>query len=145
MSVKAAVSELIKWHNGSHKFYHIHGTGKVGYESFVNSLDSELSSEISVREYISDMDLCMAAADLVISRAGAITLSEIEVQGKAAILIPSPYVTHNHQYKNALVLEKKNAGVIIEEDKLSSELLLKTIDDILKDQKKYDIMNLYVY
>jgi len=76
----------------------------------------------------------------MVTRTGASTIAEITAIGLPSILIPSPYVTHNHQYKNALVLEKRNAAVIIEEKELSSEILLKTIDEILKDSKKYDIM-----
>ena len=114
--VNESVAELIKWHNGTDKYYHIHGTGKVGYEPMKESLkDITLSSCIDVREYISDMDICMAAADLVISRAGAITLGEIGVCGKPSVLIPSPYVAENHQFHNAMTLKNNGAAEIIEE------------------------------
>ena len=82
----------------------------------------------------------MKRTDLMVTRAGASTIAEITAIGLPSILIPSPYVTHNHQYKNALVLEKKKAAVIIEEKDLTGELLIKTIDEILNDPKKYDIM-----
>ena len=62
--------------------------------------------QLRVTEYIHDMDLCLAAADLVICRAGATTLSELEVMGKPSILIPSPNVTENHQYHNAMTLAR---------------------------------------
>ena len=57
----------------------------------------------------------LAAADLVISRAGALTLAELEAVGRAAVLIPSPNVAENHQYYNALELQKAGAAVVIEE------------------------------
>ena len=73
---------------------------------------------IKMVEYIYDMPAQMAAADLLICRAGAMTLSEVAMMEKAAIFIPSPNVTENHQYKNARMLEEKGAGVIIEEKDL---------------------------
>jgi UDP-N-acetylglucosamine--N-acetylmuramyl-(pentapeptide) pyrophosphoryl-undecaprenol N-acetylglucosamine transferase len=91
---------------------------------------------LRVSEYINDMDLCMAAADLVISRAGAITLSEIEVQGKAAVLIPSPYVAENHQYHNAMTLENRGAAMVIEEKDLTGELLSEKVGQLLQNPQK---------
>lgn len=73
----------------------------------------------------------MAAADLVIGRAGASSLSEIEALGKASILIPSPYVAENHQYHNAMALVRRNAARIIEEKELTSERLKTVIDEVL--------------
>ena len=116
------VTELIKWHNGSGKFHHIHATGKVGYDAMLERLkDVELSDEIKIREYIDDTDVCMAAADLVICRAGAITVSELQAQGKPAVLIPSPNVAENHQYYNAMTLVKKSAAKLIEEKDLTRD------------------------
>lgn len=138
LKINQAVSGLIEWHNGSKKFYHIHGTGKSGYESVKNHFGEkgiELSDEIDIREYISDMDVCMAAADLIICRAGAITLSELLACGKPAILIPSPYVAENHQYHNAMALVNRNAGFVIEEKDLTSESLGKKIDDLLGNRE----------
>lgn len=68
-----------------------------------------------IREYIDDMYRCMAAADVVICRSGASSLSEVEAMGKASILIPSPNVAENHQYHNAMALVSKDAAVLIEE------------------------------
>ena len=67
-----------------------------------------------VKEYINNMPELLAAADLVISRAGALTLAELEAEGRAAILIPSPNVAENHQYYNAMELQKAGAAVVIE-------------------------------
>lgn len=140
-AINESVSQLIKWHNGSGKYRHIHGTGKVGYEGMMASLsDINLSSDIEVREYIYDMDVCMAAADVVICRAGAITLSELQACGKASILIPSPYVAENHQYHNAMTLKNVGAAEIIEEKDLSGESLIKIFEKLSNDKNLIEQM-----
>ena len=133
--INEAVTELIKWHNGTGRFYHIHGTGKAGYESVTQALsDTDLASEIDVREYINDMDVCMAAADLVICRAGAITLSELCCCGKPSVLIPSPYVAENHQYHNAMTLKKAGAAEVLEEKDLTGQSLIDTVSKIIDNK-----------
>lgn len=82
------------------------------------------------------MPTCLAAADLVIARAGAITLSEIQAQGKPSILIPSPNVAENHQYHNAMALANKNAAVVIEESELTPERLTREIDKLASDSER---------
>lgn len=130
--INQAISDLIKWHNGSNKFYHIHGTGKSGYCDFNESLnDIKLSNKIDIREYINDMNICMAAADLIICRAGAITLSELLACGKPAILIPSPYVAENHQFHNAMTLKRIGAAEIIEEKDLNGEKLIEVVSNLI--------------
>ncbi len=119
----------------SGNYYHIHSVGTNGGEylekfekaGFVNGK----KGTVEVRQYIDNMDICMAAADLVIGRAGASSLSEIEALGKASILIPSPYVAENHQYHNAMALVRRNAARIIEEKELTSERLQTVIDEVL--------------
>ena len=133
--INEAVTELIKWHNENGEFYHIHATGKMGYDTMCENLrDVKLNGQITVKEYIYDMDICMAAADLVIGRAGAITLSEIQVCGKAAILIPSPYVAENHQYHNAMTLKNIGAAEVIEEKFLTGEKLIETVKSLSNDK-----------
>ncbi len=134
-AINEAVSELIIWHNGSGKYRHIHGTGKVGYDSMLASLSGvTLSDDIEIKEYIYDMDVCMAAADVVICRAGAITLSELQACGKASILIPSPYVAENHQFHNAMTLKNVRAAEIIEEKDLSGEKLIDIFKKLSDDR-----------
>ena len=82
-------------------------------------------------EYIHNMPECLAAADLVIGRAGAITLTEIEATGKCSILIPSPNVAENHQFHNAMALVNRDAAVLIEEKDLTGEKLWETVNEIL--------------
>ena len=90
-------------------------------------------SSYQLVDYIYDMPTVMAAADLVISRAGAMTLSELAGMGKAAILIPSPNVTSNHQYHNAKALSDVGAAVLVCEDALSSGGLDESVEQLLGD------------
>lgn len=137
MRINHAVVELIKWHNNTNKFYHIHGTGKSGYSEFMDAIkDVNLSDKIDIREYISDMNVCMAAADLIICRAGAITLSELLACGKPSILIPSPYVAENHQFHNAMTLKKIGAAEIVEEKELTGERLIGVVSSLIEDKSK---------
>lgn len=119
------------------KLQHIHGTGRSGYEAMKQALETAgvpLNGDgIRVREYIDDMPRCMSAADLVISRCGAMTLSELPAAGKPAIFIPSPYVAENHQYHNAMVLVEQGAAVCIEEKELTADRLWQEITAITAD------------
>lgn len=140
--INEAVTELVKWHNNTEKFYHIHATGKIGYADVRDALkDFELSDMIDIREYISDMDVCMAAADLVICRAGAITLGEIGACRKPSILIPSPYVAENHQFHNAMTLKKAGAAQILEEKDLSGESLIEMVSSLIEDKNALEKMS----
>ena len=76
------------------------------------------------------MPECLAACDLIITRSGAITLSEIQAQGKAAIFIPSPNVSENHQFHNAMVLANADAGVVIEEKDLTPDKLIEVFSSL---------------
>jgi UDP-N-acetylglucosamine--N-acetylmuramyl-(pentapeptide) pyrophosphoryl-undecaprenol N-acetylglucosamine transferase len=91
---------------------------------------------LDVREYIYDMAPVMRAADLVICRAGASTISEITALATPAILVPSPYVTNNHQEKNARILERHGGAVVLLESEASGEALYRTARDILRDPQR---------
>ena len=91
---------------------------------------------VTVREYINDMPRCMAAADLVICRCGAMTLSELPAAGKPSILIPSPYVAENHQFHNAMVLVNRGAALCIEEKDLTADRLWEAICQVTGDPDK---------
>ncbi len=137
--VNNAVAGLIEWYGNTDKFYHVHATGKLGYKEFINNFESKnivLSKNVDIREYISDMNICMAAADLVICRAGAITLSELLACGKPSILIPSPYVAENHQFHNAMTLKRIGAAEIIEEKDLNSDVLIKTVSHLIENKPR---------
>lgn len=94
------------------------------------------ADNIKIRPYIDDMARCLSAADLVICRAGASSLSEIQALGKPSILIPSPNVTENHQYHNAMALVRKNAALIIEEKELTGPALTRAVDSLLRDERR---------
>lgn len=117
------------------KFQHIHGYGRND-EHFLDrvhaaGVNEEENPQIRLLDYINNMPECLAAADLVIARAGAITLTEIEATGKCSILIPSPNVAENHQYHNAMALVNRDAAVLIEEKELTGEKLWQTVNGIL--------------
>lgn len=140
--INETVTALIKEHNSSGEYYHIHATGSSGYETMKTDLsDIKLSDMITVKEYISDMDICLNAADLVICRAGAITLGELCACKKPAILIPSPYVAENHQYHNAMTLKKAGAAEVIEEKDLTDELLSQTVKRLFESKETLNIMS----
>ena len=90
------------------------------------------NGKFTIRPRINDMATHMKAADIVICRCGAMTISEIIKMGKAAILIPSPNVTDNHQYENGLYLKNRDAAILIEEKDLTKELLLEKIELLMQ-------------
>ena len=99
-----------------------HVGGKKNFDSakkYFSAYGLERDPRFVLMEYTSDLPIYMAAADVVICRAGAMTLTEIAKMGKAAIIIPSPNVADNHQYKNAKVLADADAAVVITEDELN--------------------------
>lgn len=138
-----AMFDIICENADNDSVYHIHSVGTNGkdfLEKFAENGFRQTSEGVykkgnaEVRQYIDNMDTCMAAADLVVGRAGASSLSEIEAMGKASILIPSPYVAENHQYHNAMALVNRNAARILEEKDLTSEALKELINTILSDK-----------
>ena len=110
-------------------------TGNDYYDKIKTKMFPE---NVKVVPFIKDMPGLMKNTDLIVSRAGASTMSEIMALGIPTIFIPSPYVTNNHQYKNAMDLVNKDAALIIEEKNLNKNNLIRTIDDILENKEKYD-------
>ena len=141
-----AMADLMAWHTRqgsdfSGRIHHIHATGKYGVEDFPQMLEERGAQfrnnpNVDIREYIHDMDDCLAAADLVICRAGASTLSELEAAGRASILIPSPNVAENHQYHNGMVLVKNDAALLIEEKDLTGELLCRKVEELVRNPQR---------
>lgn len=136
-AINEAVVGLIaaRWQQKNLMF--LHATGKYG--AWVPDKLREMgvpldeAKNVTVREYIDDMDTCLPAADLVIGRAGASSLAEIEATGKASILIPSPNVAENHQYHNAMALVNNDAARILEEKDLTAQSLTALADELLQD------------
>lgn len=144
--INDTMTETIRWHvrNGL-KINHIHGYGGMGKETFPKAMEesgiSLKSSRLRITEYINDMDVCLAAADLVICRSGASTLAELEAAGKASILIPSPIVAGNHQYHNAMVLGKAGAAVVIEQKDVTNEKIIGEIERLYNSPDTIEIMS----
>ena len=127
--------------DASFPYQHIHATGSYGWEWMPalvkeKGVDLEQAKSIDMREYIYNMPTVMAAADVIISRAGASTCNEIGACGTPSILIPSPNVTANHQEKNARVLSDRDAAVLVLEKDCTPEKLYAEITALLADDSR---------
>ncbi len=126
-------------------FQHIHATGSYGsawMPEYVKDKGVDLSENkgITMQEYIYNMPTMMAAADVIISRAGASSCNEIAASGTPCILIPSPNVTDNHQEKNARALADKGAAVLVLEKDCTARVLMDEIRLLLQDKTRYENM-----
>lgn len=144
--INETMTEAIKWHQGKGlAINHIHGYGGMGKDTFPQAMKAAgiplKSNRLRITEYITDMDVCLAAADLVVCRSGASTLAELEAAGKASILIPSPIVAGNHQYHNAMVLGKAGAAEVIEQKDASPERIISEIEKLYNDRDKVEVMS----
>ena len=127
-------------------FHHIHAVGSFGWGWMPdkvrgNGVDYENCPSIDMREYIYDMPTVMAAADVLIGRAGSATCNEIAVTGTPCILIPSPNVTGNHQEKNARVLENGGGAVVILEKNCTPDVLYAEVQGLLADEQRHEGMS----
>jgi UDP-N-acetylglucosamine--N-acetylmuramyl-(pentapeptide) pyrophosphoryl-undecaprenol N-acetylglucosamine transferase len=140
-----AVTEYIIQTKGEIPYQMILITGNEEYDGVISFLansgiDHELKGNIIIKPYLYNMQDAIAAADLVVSRAGAMTISEITAIGKPSVLIPLKIAANNHQMLNAKVMEKNGASVILEEDELNSKVLFETIGAIIDDAERIKIM-----
>ena len=122
-------------------FQHIHATGNYGWEwmpEYVKSLGLDLNDcpGIDMKEYIYNMPTVMAAADVIIGRAGASSCNEIAAAGTPCILIPSPNVTNHHQEKNAQVYADQGAAVLLLEPECTARRLYDEIKALISDEKR---------
>ena len=127
-------------------FHHVHAVGSFGWGWMPDlvrekGVDYETTAAIDMREYIYDMPIVMAAADVIIGRAGSATCNEIAVTGTPCILIPSPNVTGNHQEKNARVLENAGGAVVILEKDCTPEVLYAEVQGLLVDEQRREAMS----
>ena len=125
-------------------FHHIHAAGKGSWDTMRQTLEMEQLTKtpgLDVREYIYDMADVMRAADLVICRAGASTLSELTALGVPAILVPSPNVTNHHQEKNAAVLGEHGAALVLPEEGLDGKRLFTEAAALLRDETRLAAMH----
>ena len=113
-------------------------TGKAYYDDYK---DLEISDNVRIVPFMDNLINLLKDSDLIISRAGASTISEITAIGLPAILVPSPYVTNNHQYKNAKELSDKGACIIVTEDEFSKDTIIKKVDKLFDNKEQYDAMS----
>lgn len=127
-------------------FHHIYGVGQRYYPRVTEELknrgiDLKGYPRVDLREYIYDMPECMAAADVVLSRAGASTIAEISAIAKPSILVPSPNVTANHQEKNARVLSDQGGAVLMLEPDTTGDRLYDQVVSMLSDRPGLERMS----
>lgn len=143
--MNAQMADMLALEAGKEPFHHIHGAGKSGYAAVLKALaekgvDLKDHPSLQVREYIYDMAPVMRAADLVICRAGASTVSELTALGVPAIMVPSPYVTNNHQEKNARALEAGGGAEVLLEKDASGQALFQSAARLLREDERRTAM-----
>ena len=138
------MAELIPMMKDDRSFRLVHSAGGAYYEQLCEKLRENAPDYedfgADVRRYIYDMPRVMAAADLVLCRAGASSLAELTFLGKPAIIVPSPNVTNNHQEKNARVLEKAGGAKVFLEGEFDAQSLFEEIRSLLADKKRLSSM-----
>lgn len=141
-TINENVMRLFKWYKQTGSgICHIHSYGTYkDYSGFVDDLAAEGINvkddpRYIVSEYV-NMPLALAACDLVISRCGASTLTELEAVGRGSILIPSPMVAENHQYHNGMVLQNAGAGFVFEEKELTETTIIDKVAELTRDRKR---------
>jgi UDP-N-acetylglucosamine--N-acetylmuramyl-(pentapeptide) pyrophosphoryl-undecaprenol N-acetylglucosamine transferase len=111
-------------------------TGKYYYDDVRKLVPAQADGKISVHAFIDRMDLAFAAAGIIISRAGAGTISELCLVGKPVILVPSPNVAEDHQTKNAMALAEKDAAIVVSDDNAGKRLVDEAIKLVSDNEKK---------
>jgi UDP-N-acetylglucosamine--N-acetylmuramyl-(pentapeptide) pyrophosphoryl-undecaprenol N-acetylglucosamine transferase len=116
-------------------------TGKFYYKSIIEKLGEDYNPNIRIMEFVNRMDLAYAAADIIISRAGAGTIAELCVVKKPVILVPSPNVAEDHQTKNALALLHDDAAIFIPDRDAESKLIYRAIELLNDTDKRKTLSN----
>lgn len=144
-NMNAVMCGFIKLACKKSAFNLIHSAGTSGYAQMIEELNKSVpgfdKKGMDIREYIYDMPRVMAAADIVLCRAGASTVSELTYMHKPTIFVPSPYVTNNHQFKNAKVIEDARGARIFEEGSFEAAELFEEVKRILSSEKEMRIMS----
>jgi len=122
----------------------VYVTGEIHYEDIKKEVEKRAinTDQITIKPFIYNMPDVLAATDIIINRAGASFLSEITSLGIPSILIPSPYVTNNHQEKNARWLEKNGASKVILEKELTADRLFETLSDLINNHEQLEKMRI---
>jgi UDP-N-acetylglucosamine--N-acetylmuramyl-(pentapeptide) pyrophosphoryl-undecaprenol N-acetylglucosamine transferase len=146
-AMNLATAELFRMEQeAGFPFQHIHAVGSYGWdwmpgEVASKGVDLAAAKSIDMRKFIYNMPTVMAAADVVIARAGAATCNEIAATGTPCILIPSPNVTDNHQEKNARALEAAGGAVVLLESEFTARRLMEELTALLSDQERQKNMH----
>ena len=146
-AMNEAIADLFALEQAAgYPYQHIHATGSYGWEWMPEKVagkgvDLSRNAGITMQEYIYNMPTVMAAADVIISRAGASSCNEIAASGTPCILIPSPNVTDNHQEKNARALSDNGAAVLLLEPDCTAQELFAQIKGLLEDPQRYSQMS----
>ncbi|MBK5253459.1 MAG: undecaprenyldiphospho-muramoylpentapeptide beta-N-acetylglucosaminyltransferase [Peptostreptococcaceae bacterium] len=137
-AINETMIEIIKKFGEMDKIKLIFGTGAMYYDGIVEKFEE--TDKVTIKDYIEDMPNYLGASDLIIGRAGALSLAEITICGRASILIPSPNVTGNHQYFNAKSVADKGGAIIVNEDENMIDNVISIIGDLIEDKDKLDKM-----
>ncbi|SDW05423.1 UDP-N-acetylglucosamine-N-acetylmuramylpentapeptide N-acetylglucosamine transferase [Marininema mesophilum] len=129
--INDAVESMLPQLTKAPDIHFVYVTGEVHYKDVTDKIDTDQWPNLIVKPFIYNMPDVLAASSMVISRAGATTLAEVTALGVPAVLIPSPYVTNNHQELNARLLDDHNAGRMILEKELTGERLWETISEVM--------------
>lgn len=140
MPINKRIIELIPFIKSRTDEHYVFVPGAVNYEQVLKEIEQkkvDVPTNLAIYPYLYNMPEILKATTLLISRAGASTLAEITALGLPSILIPSPYVTNNHQEKNARWLEEKEAAIVVTEAELTGELLKEKIIELLEEHEHY--------
>lgn len=144
-NMNAAMCEFIRLAGKNPGFKLIHSAGSEGYKDMVTALNETVPeyelNGMDVREYIYDMPRVMAAADIVLCRAGASTISELTYMHKPTVFVPSPYVTNDHQFKNASVVANAGGARLFKEKDMKPLELLNEVKQILASEDELKNMS----
>ncbi|MBJ7428802.1 MAG: UDP-N-acetylglucosamine--N-acetylmuramyl-(pentapeptide) pyrophosphoryl-undecaprenol N-acetylglucosamine transferase, partial [Bacteroidia bacterium] len=137
--IKEANVNLI-WQTG--KNFQINANNEIrNSKKSANSFENNSSLEFRISDFIYEMDLAYAAADVVISRAGALSIAELAQVAKPVILVPSPNVAEDHQTKNAMALVNKNAAILVKDIDAKNNLVSETLNLITNENKQAELVN----
>ena len=143
--MNSVIMDMIPLMRGQKDFQLMHATGSMYYKGFMEQLRNTTPDYrqygVDVQEYIFDMPRVMAAADLILCRSGASTLSELSYLGKPVVIVPSPNVTNNHQEKNARVLERAGGARVLLEGEFDAQSLLALVRELLSDKAELKKMS----
>jgi UDP-N-acetylglucosamine--N-acetylmuramyl-(pentapeptide) pyrophosphoryl-undecaprenol N-acetylglucosamine transferase len=140
-AINEATLELLKKVDAYEDTHFVYVTGEIHHDAITAALSGQqLPQNVSLVPYVHNMPDLLAATCVIVNRAGASFLAEITALGVPAILIPSPYVTNNHQEKNARGLERAGAAMVILERDLSGDTLHRALASLLNDQTRWQQM-----